>query len=523
MLRKDMFRGEKNLAGSTTGDRSAGKSKPARFFKNYGSSPVVVVLPPETGFGEERRRREAAMKAREEELTAQAVVAQVKAIPKTREEKPRRERPKPAIETQDGKLCVLVKGVWHPFDMDPKPPYKAMKTIKNTRLAVVGMGYICTHDEFTHQHLIETEKGALKLTDEFCLSLREEIIDVFGFEPRKGDVRDVIEARCWDNRFNSVVGYLDGLAWDGVARIDTWLMRYCGVEDTELHRAIGRKVLCAAVRRAKRPGCEAKYTLVLEGKQDAMKSRMLKALVGGVGERVFTDQGILDKNEQQTQEHLEGRWLVELSELVGIRRAGVEKMKACLSRTTDRGRKAYGHYPQDQARSCIFVGTTNDQEYLMDQTGNSRWWPVATAGMMDVDGIERDRDQLWAEACMAEPGEPLYLDVAIVPEARKAQDARRNKHIWESVIPDDPKACGGIKVGDAYRVHTAYLLETFLDIDLKKLLKGDPSEADRVAKTLTTVMLAKGWAKAPNSIRVSGKVGSGYLFKIPELTYSPGD
>jgi putative DNA primase/helicase len=378
------------------------------------------------------------------------------------------------------------------------------------------MGYVCRHDEFTHEHLIHTELGFKKLTDEFLLTLREQIMDGFDFEPRKSDLRDVIEARCWDNRFNSVVDYLDGLHWDGVPRIDTWLVDYCGAEDTELNRAIGRKVLCGAVRRAKRPGCEMKYTLVLEGEQDKAKSRMLKALVGGVRDpdRVFSDQSILDKREQEVQEHLEGRWFVELAELAGIGRRQIQKVKALLSRTTDRGRKAYGHYPQDQARSCIFVGTTNDQEYLADQTGNVRWWSVETAGDVDVEGIVRDRDQLFAEAVACEAEENLYLEVALVPDARKMQNARRAKYVWEEMIPE-PRVFA-VKVGDEYRVHSAYVLETCFDTDIKALAKSNPAEADRTSKLLARVMTAKGWKKK-DSLRVHGRVASGYVFKVPEL------
>src|SRR5262249_31738922 len=110
--------------------------------------------------------------------------------------------------------------------------------------------------------------------------------------------------------------------------------------------------------------------------------------------------------DRKTRRPLPIASLVSYSELDG---AQVEKVKAKLSRTTDRGRKANGHYPQDQPRSCVFVGTTNDQEYLQDQTGNVRWWPVETQGDMDIERIVEDRDQLWAEAVLAEAEENLFF------------------------------------------------------------------------------------------------------------------
>jgi hypothetical protein len=116
---------------------------------------------------------------------------------------------------------------------------------------------------------------------------------------------------------------------------------------------------------------------------------------------------------------------------------------------------------------------------------------------------------------LAEPTETLYLDVALVPEARKIQDARRAKHAWEEVLRDrTPEQLGAKKVGDQWRVHTSYLLETYFGFDLKST---NPAEADRVSKTLMRVMRAMGWEKPQGNIRIGSRSASGYILRVPEL------
>lgn len=223
---------------------------------------------------------------------------------------------------------------------------------------------------------------------------------------------EAVEVVAREDGFHPVREYLAGLKWDGERRIDDWLFRYFDAELSEeigieaqaaYVRAVGRRWLVAAVARAIRPGCKADAMLIIEGAQDLGKSTALKALVPV--ETWFFDS-ISDLGTKDSAQELQGKWIIEMAELSSLKRGEVERIKAFLSRTTDHYRPSYGRRAQDFDRHCVFAGTTNSAEFLMDHTGNRRYWPVK-ARKADVEGIRRDRDQLWAEACAA------YLDGAL--------------------------------------------------------------------------------------------------------------
>src|SRR5262249_13976293 len=144
----------------------------------------------------------------------------------------------------------------------------------------------------------------------------------------------------------------------------------------------------------------------------------------------FSDQTILTQSDKEQQELVRGIWIFELSDLAGMKRADVKKIKAFASRTHDRARPAYGRRRVDAPRRCIFIATTNETEYLQSQTGNRRFWPIKT-GVIDIDSLRRDRDHLWAEAAYAEDkGESLVLPEDLWTAASAAQDQRRLHDPW---------------------------------------------------------------------------------------------
>jgi predicted P-loop ATPase len=261
--------------------------------------------------------------------------------------------------------------------------------------------------------------------------LRDVIIAHFGFDPGKENVQEAAERACEKNRFDPVCDYLDEQQWDGQQRLDNWVIRYLGAEDTPLNRTFGRKMLIAAVRRARKPGCKFDYVVVLEGKTRTGKSSALRILAG---EKNFSDQPILHLDTRAQQEEIAGVWIYELSELAGIKRADVETLKNLFSKTEDNARPAYGRFRVDQPRRGIFVGTTNDDEYLRDPTGNARFWPLRT-GVIDLEALRRDRDQLWAEAARAEKGgESLVIPENLYDAATVEQDKRPMQDPWEIVL-----------------------------------------------------------------------------------------
>ena len=110
----------------------------------------------------------------------------------------------------------------------------------------------------------------------------------------------------------------------------------------------------------------------------------------------FTDD-IADLGSKDAAMQLQGTWLVEIAELDAMARNDQSKIKAFISRKTDRFRPPYGSRVIEVPRACVFWGTTNSTGYLKDETGARRYWPIKT-GKLDIEGLRRDRDQLWAEA-----------------------------------------------------------------------------------------------------------------------------
>jgi len=247
----------------------------------------------------------------------------------------------------------------------------------------------------------------------------------------KAKVQDGFEMACRATPYDPVVEYLDGLEWDGVKRLDSWLTRYCGAEANLYTAAVGAKWLIGAVARQYRPGAKVDEMLVLEGKQGVGKSRALAALA--IKPKWFLDT-MPQIGSKDAMQALQGRMIVEVAELAAIRRSSRETLKQFLSTTEDKYRPPYGRIPITQPRRVVFAGTTNDFEYLPDSTGNRRFWPVEVSNI-DVEGLNRDRDQLWAEAVAAyRTGKVWHLTREEEQLAAHEQEKRRASSPWEADI-----------------------------------------------------------------------------------------
>jgi hypothetical protein len=312
---------------------------------------------------------------------------------------------------------------------------KPRPTCTNAGVAVTALGIQCRKDLFHEKMVVGGEpinQWAGDMSDDAVQMIRKVIRHKYGFDPNEKNVRDACTQLCLENQFDPVVDYLDGLQWDGAPRLDTWLQRYMQAPDTELNRTIGRLVLIAAVRRARHPGTKFDQILVLESGEGKGKSTAIEILAGG--RDYFSDSTILGKADREQQEAMCGVWLYEIADLSGMRKAEVEHVKAFASRTVDRARPAYGRYRVDRPRRTIFFATTNDDEYLKSENGNRRLWPVPV-GRIDLQGLRRDRDQLWAEAAALEARhEPVDLPERLWKEAGEEQNQRLESDEWASRI-----------------------------------------------------------------------------------------
>ena len=282
--------------------------------------------------------------------------------------------------------------------------------------------------------LISGLEGYEIINDAAMIKLWLLVDESFQFLPSKDFFFNVVEEAARRNSFHPVCDYLDGLKWDGVPRIDRWLITYGQADDTEYVRAVGAIMLVAAVRRVRQPGCKFDEMPIFEAPQGLDKSTVLSTLA--VQQEWFSDDLPLNADGKKVIEQLRGKWIVEAAEMSGLRRADVEHLKAMLSRQVDRGRLAYGRITTECPRQWIVVGTTNETIYLKDLTGNRRIWPVKVKSF-DAAAVRRDRDQLWAEAAVREAmGESIRLKKSLWKAAAGEQEERTVNDPWFELLGD---------------------------------------------------------------------------------------
>jgi putative DNA primase/helicase len=313
----------------------------------------------------------------------------------------------------------------------------------------------------------------------------------------RSSISECVSVLAHEHSVHPVREYLKGLEWDGKARLNTWLQRYMGARgEPDYLAAIGRRWLVSAIARVMRPGCQADHTLVLEGLQGAGKSRTARALA--VRPEWFADR-LPDLHTTDAAIQLAGRWVVEVAELAAIRHtASIESTKAYLTRTHDVYRPPYGRRSLSVPRQCVFIGSTNEDAYLRDRTGNRRFWPVR-CGDIDIECFEHDRDQLWAEAHDAYvAGEPWHLDSDEQRMAAEEQDERVMVTELENEVGTylDRQLASGITEVEMREV----LVQAFnLDPD-----KPDYVErCARLAVQAAAAMRSQGWVKI--GVRGRGK------------------
>lgn len=249
-------------------------------------------------------------------------------------------------------------------------------------------------------------------------------------------VNEAVAAVARHRQFHPIRDYLHGLRHDGTARLDSWLIRHAGAEDSPYTRAVGRAFLISMVARVMQPGCKVDTTLALVGPQGIGKSTLCRVLAGDAN---FSDSmpSITGRNsDRDTRAHLRGIWLAEIAEMAATRRSESEDLKSFMTASTDRIRLPYGRREIEIPRQCVFIGTTNDDQFLTDPTGNRRYWPVTCGEKIDTEALAAERDQLFAEALAAyRAGERWWFDPEFEAQhVRPVQDAARSSDPWEDEI-----------------------------------------------------------------------------------------
>lgn len=233
---------------------------------------------------------------------------------------------------------------------------------------------------------------------------------------------------------NCVRDWFDGLEHDGTPRIDQFFADCFGAEESDYTRAASRNFWLSMVARIYKPGCKVDNMVVLEGSQGLGKSTALQ-IIGGDW---FAEQHESATNPKGFAEILQGKLLIEISEMDSFNRAEVNRVKQTVSCPSDRYRPSYGHHAKDHPRQCIFVGTTNRNDWNRDETGARRFWPIACNGAIRLDVVRENRVQLFAEAVKRHKLGESHWEVP-QDSARVEQEARYQADPWLDVVAETIK------------------------------------------------------------------------------------
>lgn len=289
---------------------------------------------------------------------------------------------------------------------------------------------ILRHDEFTLRDTwtCDTIWGMKKGDerhggDRDRLRIKLWLAQKYGIEPSLNLIDEALNCIGDENRYHSLRDYLNGLSWDGVPRIGTFFRDYYGAIMPEPYlTAVSLKFFQACIRRAFEPGSDFDHVIVLMGLQGKGKTKSIQILCG----REWFVSGLPSFKDKDSLVNIQGKWLCELGELTAITRSGNNEAKDYISKNVDTFRPPYGRTAMQHPRSTIFVGTTDNRQFLSDTHGNRRFWPVDIE-KLDFDALHRDRDQLWAEAMDSYffDRQPWWLEGEADAQAKIIQEGRR--------------------------------------------------------------------------------------------------
>lgn len=257
-----------------------------------------------------------------------------------------------------------------------------------------------------------------------------------GYVFTKETTYDALALVASQNMFNPVKEYLVGLKWDGVERLNQLqeaVLRVEAADRKPIADVLLRKWFISAVARALDPGCKVDTVLILVGGQGMKKSTFFSTLGGDW----FTDSPI-EIGDKDAMIIMGQKWLIEWAELDSMLRARNQTtVKAFISQRDDTYRPPYGRTTVTQPRCSIIVGTTNEDDFLTDPTGNRRFWPVAVGDTLDIELLKSWRDQLWAEAVVAyRAGEQWWLNEEQEQELEGERTQYERQDAWLGPIAE---------------------------------------------------------------------------------------
>lgn len=366
-------------------------------------------------------------------------------------------------------------GTWASLDMVTKgknryPEASTGNAVRILELDPRWEGRI-VHDTFFRLILV----GGKEVHDETETEIGLWMSDIYGVNVSEARIHQAVCAVAARHEVNPVREWLLSLKWDEVGRVDAVPSQVLGCEDTPLSRAMFRKFMVSAVSRAMEPGCKVDTVLVLVGAQGCKKSTFFAKLCGS---HWFSDTPC-NPTTKDALEQLAGAWIYELSELSTIKRAEQNGVKSFLSALQDRYRPSYGRNTVTYKRSCVFVGTTNDNEFLTDPTGSRRYWPLRV-GEIDIPKLEEWREQLWAESVLWwKQGERVYLDGDQEKERQADSEQHQQRDVWHEDVAEYVLNRGEVSTRD--------ILSEACKLPVEKMSRLDDMR-------ISAIMRALGWS-----------------------------
>lgn len=316
------------------------------------------------------------------------------------------------------------------------------------------------------------------------------------------------------HHFNPVEDYLNALVWDGKPRAARVLLDLCGADgNTRYIEDITRKFFISAAARALSPGCKVDTVLVLQGIQGTRKTSFVETLAGSW----YTTVGnkIIDKD---TQMQATEAWFVELSELASVSKSTLHSLRGYLTKRVDQIRVPYAESHEDYDRRCVFVGTTNEDQPLIDPDGNRRYWVVA-CGEVNIAALAAERDQIWAEAvhlfrlheqekAAGVPERDMQYRWWLTRAEQDISDMENEVFQQENPIEDDIKLWLTSPKKKPEFVTATQIAKLALHITTERMTEN-PGIAQLVGKTLINM----GWAR----VRKGTDPKRYWAFKVPEV------
>jgi hypothetical protein len=287
-------------------------------------------------------------------------------------------------------------------------------------------------DSFLNTSMID----GLPVDDIAEMRIAESVGKKYGFGGNNPKVLTrAIHAASSTDTYDSLQEWIYSLPeWDGTSRIRNWMVECCGAPETPLTGWISYVTIMQMIARAKTPGCMARLVPVWEGPENKGKTSAIMML-GDPWSMTFD----MSMDSKEAHMAIQGCWVAELSELDTLRKTTETRLKSFISQIKDSYVPKYANYRVDHPRRTVFFGTTNEDNYLPGQTGNTRWLPVRTE-WFDLDKLSACREQLFAEATSIfkeTPDVEWWQQPSIIEADLAAErDDRRMPNVYEDELRD---------------------------------------------------------------------------------------